>query len=142
MSRFDKYESRVGGFRAKLEAALTGTPFGSPSGETEDVGVLRAVSLNASGRVVIGTGGQSGFVGVICPVRPMAAGEAIDVMTAGEIADMTETDGTASTAGINYYAAADGSVTATGVVTGFPYVGSTVEVGRLVVRAGMKPAGA
>lgn len=137
MSRFDKYEPRVGGFRAKLEAALTGTPAGHPLGETGDVGVLRAVSLNASGRVVIGTAAQSGFVGVICPVRPMAAGETIDVMTSGEIGDFTETDETASTAGTNYYAATDGQVTTAGSST--PYVGTTVEVGRLVVRANALP---
>lgn len=127
MSRIDKYEPMGGGFRAPLNAAIT----------TPDVGKVQAVSLNASGRVVIGAAAAAvGIKGVICPVRPMAVGDVIDVMTDGEIVEFTDTAGGASTAGTDYFAAfATGAVNTT--ATGAPqYVGHTVEVGRLIVRVG------
>lgn len=123
MSRFDKYDPYDGGFRARLNAALT----------SSDVGKIRAVSINSSGRVVIGGAGLIDIRGLICPTEPMAAGAAIDVMTDGEITDATETAGTAFTAGALVYAHADGTVDDT--VTAGKAMGFTVETTRVIVRA-------
>ena len=142
MPTYDKYDPIAGGFRAKLNAALTltnGSFFG-------------AVSLNASGRVVVGTAGQTGLVGVViknvargpitqwnttiqgaanpnAPIGAMA-GDVVDVMTDG---DITGLDKTAFPAGSKVYAAADGTISTTGG-TGKFLIGFTVEAGRLVVR--------
>lgn len=144
MARYDKYEPIAGGFRALLGAALTLTNGG--------IGPV-AVSLNASGRVVVGTAGQSGIVGVLVknvargPVGPWGtslsggtpnanapigaqAGDAVDVMTNGEIVDL---DTTAFPAGSKIYAAADGTLSTTGGAGKF-LIGFTVNAGRLVVR--------
>lgn len=123
MSRFDKYDNRDGGFRAPLAAATV---------VTTDRGKVWAVGLDAQGRVVKGAG-VTGIVGVICPVRDMAAGDRIDVMTDGEITDFTLQNGTAAAAGTKYFgvaASGDYNTTATGTLLGY-----TVEAGRLVVRA-------
>lgn len=144
MAKYDKYEPIAGGFRALLGAALTLTDGGiGPVG----------VSLNASGRVVVGTAGQSGFVGVLVknvargpvgpwgtslsggtpnPNAPIGAqqGDAVDIMTNGEIVDL---DPTAFPAGRKVYAAANGVVSVT-AAAGSIQIGHTVEAGRLVVR--------
>lgn len=144
MARYDKYDPISGGFRAKLNADLVLTD-GS-------VGPV-AVSLNTSGRVVIGTGGSSGIVGVLVknaakgPVgrwgtsltggtpNPNAfigalAGDVVDIMTAGEIVDIPLTP---LVAGSKVFAAADGTLSAT-AGAGKIQVGYIVEAGRLVVR--------
>lgn len=137
MGRYDKYEPIAGGFRAPLAADLT---FDS-SGEFGP----KVVSLDANGRVVVGTAGASGAVGVLVKNVPKypglgnvpgqvnvavpiggKAGDIVDVMTSGEIVDIT-----GLTAGTVYYAAANGDLT---VTTGTARVGHTVEAGRLVVR--------
>lgn len=122
MSRYDKYDPVSGGFRAKLNAAIV----------TANAGKLYAVSLNASGRVVIGGTALGDLVGVICAVEAMAAGEVVDIMQAGEVANATETAGTAFTAGAKVYAHADGTVDDT--ATNGLKIGTTVELDRLVVR--------
>jgi hypothetical protein len=122
VSRIDKYDPVSGGFRAKLNAALAAA----------EVGKLKAVSINGSGRVVIGGGATTDLEGVVCPVRAMAAGEPIDVMTAGEMADATETAGTAFTAGSRIYGHADGTIDDT--ATAGKLLGYTVELDRVVVR--------
>jgi hypothetical protein len=101
--------------------------------------------------VVVGTGGQSGLVGVLVknaargpiyqwnqtlqgavngysPVGTQA-GDVVDIMTAGEIVDL---DPTAFPAGSKVYAHADGSVDTT--ATAGTLIGHTVNAGRLVVR--------
>jgi uncharacterized protein DUF2190 len=123
LSRYDKYDPYDGGFRARLNAALT----------SSNVGKIYAVSINTSGRVVIGGTGLIDIRGVICPTEPMAAGAAIDVMTDGEITDATETAGTAFTAGALVYAHADGTVDDT--ATSGKAMGFTVELDRVIVRA-------
>jgi len=146
MARYDKYEPIAGGFRARLNAALTLT--------NGSIGPV-AVSLNATGKVVVGTAGQSGMVGVLVknaakgPVgswgtnllggTPNAyapvgaqAGDVVDIMTNGEIVDLDTDD---FPAGTRFYAAADGSLSATAAEGSIP-VGWTVEAGRLVVRVG------
>jgi hypothetical protein len=136
--RYDKYDGVTGGFRGKLAADLTVDSEGSTG--------VRAVSLNASGRVVVGTAGASGFVGVIVKNVPFypslgsipgaanlavpvggKAGDVVDIMTDGEIVDVA-----GLAAGTKYYAAADGTLNTTNTN---PYVGHTVEAGRLIVRA-------
>jgi hypothetical protein len=141
MARYDKYDPISGGFRARLNAALTLT----------NGGYFGGVSLNASGRVVAGTGGQTGLVGVLVknvakgplgpwftttngtpnPYAPIGAqaGDAVDIMTNGEIVDI---DKTAFPAGSKVYVHADGTIDTTG--TAGTAIGYTVEAGRLVVR--------
>jgi hypothetical protein len=143
MPRYDKYEPIAGGFRAKLQAALP----------LVNGGFFGAVSLNASGRVVPGSGGQTGIVGVLVknvargpigqwdtrlnggtpnPYAPIGAQalDAVDIMTMGEIVDL---DKAVFVAGSNVYAAADGSLSLTSG-TGKTLIGHTVEAGRLIVR--------
>lgn len=122
MSRYDKYDPFDGGFRARLNAAFVAT----------NAGKIYAVSVNTSGRVVIGGTGLIDIRGLICPTEAMAAGDAIDVMTDGEIADATMTAGTAFAAGTLVYVHADGTVDQT--ATSGKAVGFTVEVDRLIVR--------
>ena len=121
-AHYDKYDPISGGFRAPLAAAIADV----------DPNVVRGVSLDANGRVVVGTAGNSGFVGVIVAHRGMAANEIVDVMTAGEIVDVA-----GLVAGTAYYSAADGTLNATAPATGVNAnkVGHTVEADRLVVRA-------
>lgn len=144
MARYDKYEPIAGGFRARLNAALSLT-----NGSIGPVGV----SLNASGKVVVGLSGQSGLVGVLVknvakgpvgqwgtdlrggtpnPYAPIGAqaGDAVDIMTNGEIVDLDTTD---FPAGTKFYVATDGTISDTSA-TGSVLIGWTVEAGRLVVR--------
>lgn len=140
MPRYDKYDPISGGFRAKLNANLTLTAGG----------FIGAVSLNSSGRAVVGTAGQTGLVGVCvknvaqgpvgqwgspgggtpnpnAPIGAMA-GDVIDIMTSGEIVDLDPTDFPAGSA---VYAAASGELSTDDAGT---QVGWTVEAGRLIVR--------
>lgn len=120
MARIDKYESLSGGFRAPLAADYVGsaTPVG--------------VSLNSSGRVVLGgVGNTVGSVGVLCKPDSAKAGSIVDIMTDGELVEF------AGAAGTVYYAdpttgAINTTVPGAGV-NGFR-VGHTVEATRLIVR--------
>lgn len=120
--RYDKYDPVSGGFRAPLNAAIV----------SADVGKVLGVSINTSGKVVIGGAAIADIVGVICAVRAMAANEIIDVMTAGEITDATYSGGGATATGDRVYAATDGntSTTNTGAL-----VGRVINVGRMVIRS-------
>lgn len=135
MARFDKYDPVSGGFRCKLNAAIAAV----------DVGKVYAVAVNGSNRVIrTGIGATADIAGVICAVRPMDAGEAVDVMTAGEIVEMAETAGTALTAGAKVYGHTDGTVDDTATTS--KYLGQVVEDGsvttskRVVIRVGLGPA--
>ena len=136
-ARYDQVEPHVGIVRAPLAAALT---FDS-NGEFGP----RAMSIDANGRAVVGTTGQSGFAGVCVKNVPMVPagrfsaaatvnhwmggrpGDVIDIMTQGQIVDCAGLP-----AGSEIYA-----VPATGVLTttaaGNVRVGYTVEAGRLIV---------
>ena len=119
MARIDKYEPNVGGFRAPLAADYVGsaTPV--------------AVSLNASGRVVLGAVGNTNMVGVLCKPDNAKAGDIVDIMTSGELVEF------AGAAGTVYYASATtGAISTTAPTTGANgyRVGWTVEATRLVVR--------
>lgn len=139
MPRYDKYEPIAGGFRAALAADLTF----DANGEFGP----KVVSLDANGRVVVGTAGQSGAVGVVVKNVPKypglgniagqvnvavpiggQAGDIVDIMTNGEIVGVEGLD-----AGTAYFAEADGDLT---VTAGTAKVGWTVEATRLVVRFG------
>lgn len=125
MSRYDKYDPFSGGFRAKLNAAVLAA----------NVGKIVPVSINASGRVVVGGATLDLIRGVICPVRAMAAGDVVDVMTAGEIVECTTTGGVAFTAGQVVYAHTDGTVDAT--ATDGLAIGQMIELDRMVVRVAL-----
>lgn len=81
--------------------------------------------------MIKGTGGQSGFIGVVCLTKKRYANEIVDVMQDGEIVELT-----GLIAGQKYFAAADGNslVPASGTITGLRLVGWTVEATRMVVR--------
>lgn len=121
MSRFDKYDPYDGGFRAKLNAAILAA----------NAGKIYAVSINSSGKVVIGGTGLVDIRGLICATEAMPAGAAIDVMTDGEIAEAMTTGGVALTAGLQY-CHTDGTVDS--VSTSGKAIGFTVELNRLIVR--------
>lgn len=123
MARYDKYDPISGGFRAKLAADWA----------KADEGIPFAVSLDANGRIVKGTAGQSGLAGVLVvdktpgTISHKKAGDVVDTMTAGEIVDC---EGLA--AGTAIFTAATGVLSAG--AAGNLAVGHTVEAQRLVVR--------
>jgi hypothetical protein len=128
VSRYDKYDPKVGGYRAQLAANW-------PDSLVEHV---VGVGHDAEGRLVVGSG-VTGIKGVVVLTKARKAGEIVDVMTSGEIVEFGPNDGTAE-AGVDfgdpatdYFAAADGDVTDTGGVGAF-YVGHTVSGQRLIVR--------
>lgn len=142
MARYDKYEPIAGGFRAPLGADLVF----SSAGEFGP----KAVSLNASGRVILGTAANSGGVGVVVKNVPKypslgnipgqinaavpiggLTGDIVDIMTSGEIVGVT-----GLVAGTTYYAAANGDLQTAPPAAGVNgyRVGHTVEATRLIVR--------
>jgi len=139
MARYDKITQT---FRAPLNAAW---PAGSALG---NVGRVTAVSLNTSGRVVVGGAAATDIVGVVVVDGPKAVGDIVDVMVAGEIVECTTTDITAMSPGDQVYAATTGQLSDT--ATANKKVGLVVEVnstsggsgGRLVVNCGGSGTGA
>lgn len=125
MARIDKYQPETGGFRARLAADWL----------EADIGAIIAVSLDTNGRVVKGAGTQ-GIVG-ICVLQNFSrtkAGDQVDVMTSGELVEVTGLTGQA--AGKKMYMAANGTISATvpgAGVNGYK-LGQIVEADRLVVR--------
>lgn len=137
VARIDKYDGKVGGFRAPLNAAWSATS--GPAG-VSDLNRVTCVALNGSGNIIRATT-VAGVVGVIIVDHAMAAGEPIDVMTSGEIVDLAAADlqaATAPVAGTKYYFdATAGRLTATAPTpagTNGVLIGTTVEATRLVVR--------
>lgn len=143
--RYDKYDPISGGFRAPLNADLTLDGEGSSG--------VKVVSINSTGKAVIGTAGQSGFCGVLVKNVPLTpslgsiagvvnaavpigakAGDIVDIMTHGEIIVPT-----GLAAGTRYFAKSDGTLST--LATDGPYVGHTVEATRLIVRAVGAPVG-
>lgn len=121
MARYDKYDPKDGGFRARLAA-----DFAEANLET-----TLGVSLDVNGHVVIGNGGNTDIVGVLVLAEAHPSGTVVDVMTDGEIVEFVGDPGT------DYYSAADGTISANpdvdGVGTGVR-IGHTVEEDRVVVR--------
>ena len=143
MARYDKYNPISGGFRAKLAADFT---------TVANFGKVYAVSLNASGLLVIGGAGGTGVCGLLVLTEARFANDVVDVMTQGEITDLntaaTPFDNfmaagvvAAPVAGKKYFghAAADGAID--DVATANYAVGYTVEATRLVVRVANHAAG-
>lgn len=140
-ARYDQVEPHVGIVRAPLAANLTF----SSDGEFGP----KAVSLDANGRVVVGTGGQSGITGVLVknvPTMPAGlatssqvinnwmggrAGDIVDIMTQGQMLD------TGLPAGSKIYAEPDGDLVTNDGAGANIQVGYTVEAGRLVVLMGL-----
>ena len=136
MSRYDKYNPISGGFRAALNAAWTATS--GPSSAT-DLNRILVVGLNSSGKVIKTTTAATSS-GILILTGAKAANDIVDVMTDGEVVEISGTDmesGTAPTAGQKLYLNATASrLTSTAPAAGAAgfYVGQIVEVGRLVVR--------
>lgn len=120
MSRIDKVVPGVGSFRAPLNADIAAT----------EVGKAKAVSVNTSGRVVIGGAANADLCGVIIANEAMSAGDQIDVFRLAEFVEFTTTAGVASTPGAIYYGATTGDITTTN--TG-KALGRTVEAGRFIL---------
>jgi len=142
---YDKYDPIAGGFRARLAADLSLT-----DGAIGPVGV----SLDTNGRVVVGTAGQSGLVGILvknvargpayqwdtsvggaanafAPVGAKA-GDVVDIMTSGDIVNLNETN---FPAGSRIYVDAAGDLSVADDQDSIP-VGFTVEAGHLIIRLG------
>lgn len=131
MSRIDKYEPLTGGTRAPLAADWL----------LADLNKVVPVGLDANGKVVKGLG-NTGYVGIVVLTEQKFAGDIVDVMQDGDIAEFNSAG---FAAGSNFFAdAADnvvkigtGAQTNTAPVTaGSKKVGFTVEATRLVVRMG------
>lgn len=124
MARYDKYDPKSGGTRAKLAANLTKTSTGNPIG----------VGLDSSGNVVPGAG-NTGIIGVLCTTKNMLAGETVDVMRSGECVECASplVAGTVITADTTTGALGVTAASATKVA-----IGHTVEATRLVVNATIK----
>lgn len=116
-SVYDKYDPISGGFRVPLadDMDAADTPIG--------------VGLDSSGEVVPGAG-QTGVIGVVCLTKDKKAGDIVDVMTSGEIADAAGiAAGTIVTANTTSGVISDGAASATQTPVGF-----TAEASRLIVR--------
>lgn len=145
-ANYDKYDPISGGTRAKIATALPLT--------NGSIGPV-AVSLNSAGRVIVGTGGPTGIIGILVknvargplssnflttgdgtpnPYAPVGVqpGDVVDIMQHGDIVGL---DKAVWLAGQKVYAAADGSLSFTSGAGKF-HVGWTIEAGRFVVRVG------
>lgn len=138
MSRYDKYNPVSGGFRVPLNAAMNAT---SGPASVTDLNRILVVGVNGSGRAIKATTVALAS-GILILTGAKAAGDVVDVMTDGEVVEISGTDmqgGVAPTAGQKLYLDTTASrltSTAPGVgVNGF-YVGQVIEAGRLVVRCG------
>lgn len=98
MARFDKYDPISGGFRAKLKSAITVST-------AADKEKLFGVSIEAATGLVVLGGAATAIRGVINVRESKAAGDMVDVMTSGEIANFNFlNDGTTPTVlGTPYY---------------------------------------
>lgn len=127
MARFDKYDPVSGGFRAKLGFAIPAA----------DVGTVFGVRIDSSGIAQKGTAATTpaDVRGVVCASQVMAIGDVIDVMTAGEIVDVSVAALTAGeVAYVNTTAANNGTLTDSATTNA--KVGHMVEAWRLIVRLG------
>lgn len=133
MARFDKYDPVSGGFRAKLKLAFTVTT-------AADKERLFGVSIEAATGLVLIGGATTAIRGVVNIRESKAAGDIVDVMTSGEIANFNFlNDGvTATVLGTPYYAdATTGALTATSTSNkqvGVLVADSVAGRNRLVVR--------
>lgn len=102
MSRYDKNDPKSGSFRAPLNAAMTATS--GPAGVT-DLWRIFVMGLNSSGRLIKATTTVLAS-GIYIAHGPQGAGQMVDCMTAGEVAEIDGADiqgGAAPTAGQKLY---------------------------------------
>lgn len=126
MARVDKTDSAVGVVRAVLNADLEDTVLDSVIG----------VGLNATGKIVVGSG-QTGIIGVLNPSRFFAAaGRPADIFVLADIVDIGKgANDPDLDAGKPVYADnTTGVLSHTGA--GGTYVGYTVEADRLILNLG------
>jgi len=118
MARIDKTDSAVGVTRAELAFDVEESAYNK----------IKAVGLNAAGRIVYGAG-NSGVKGIIISDRTTRkAGKVVDIFKLGEVVDCE-----GLTAGTTYYAdATTGDLTAT-AADGLVEIGYTIEAERLVL---------
>lgn len=126
MSRYDKYNPKVGGYRAPLAEDWL----------AEDVEKCIGVGHDDQGRLVKGAG-NTGVKGICVLTMVRKAGEVVDVMTSGEVVEFEggsdgEPGKDLAKPGVNYFVSDDGSVGE----AGDHYLGHTVQAHRLVVRYG------
>jgi hypothetical protein len=130
VARYDKYEPKVSGGRARL--ANDWLP--------QDVDKVVGVGLNASGLVVKGAG-VTGILAVLICSKIERAGTVVDLMDKGDIVDFKyvgrpRVPFAGATPATAYYAAADGVVSATDTGT---YIGTTRDADYLPIN--VSPAG-
>lgn len=126
MARFDKYDPVSGGFRV----ALGWAPVAS------EVGDIIPVTVNGSGVAIKTTAATDICEGVVCMSSLLNQGDKVDVMTDGEIVDVTANDGVtgAATGAVAYAGAGVVNVTAPGAGVNGTKIGRFIEAWRLVVR--------
>lgn len=124
MARIDKVVPGDGNFRARLGF----TPVAS------EVGDIIPVQINGSGLVVKAT--STACDGVIVLSSLLNLNDVVDVMTNGEIVDVTANDGvTGAATGASMYAGAGVlNTTAPGAGVNGVFIGKFVEAWRLIVR--------
>ncbi len=116
--RIDKYDPISGGFRGVLAA------------DVNEVDTPVGVGLDANGRVVVGVGNLPATKGVLQLTKDKKTGDPVDVMTDGELVDMTGlTAGTVITANNATGVLSTAAPSATQFEVGF-----TAEADRLIVR--------
>jgi len=138
MSRYDKYDPMVGGFRAPL-AANFGYTSSLPDKAHADLSKVHAVGLSTAGLIGKFATAFPKFCGLLILTRPMAAGDIVDVMTDGEIVDLVDGEiKGADTLGPGTALFADTTGGGTNLLTttsaAMIPVGFTVEISRLIVR--------
>jgi hypothetical protein len=133
ISRFDKYSNISGGFRGKLKVAFTVTT-------ALDKERIFGVSVEAAtGLIVIG-GVAAAIRGIVNIRESKAAGQMVDIMTAGEVIDQffLNDGSTATVLGTTYYVDnVTGALTATSTSNksvGVRVVDDIGDKGRMIVR--------
>ena len=124
MARIDKYDPKDGGFRAKLGFAPV----------AGDVGSVIPVDIDGNGLAQRAAAASADARGVICLSSLLAQGDPVDVMTDGELVDVTTDDVAGAAAGASISVSTAGA-TADAAGTGRS-LGFMVEAWRLVVRVG------
>lgn len=118
MARYDKYDPKVGGFRAFLAVDWL----------KADLNKVVPVGLDVNGHVVKGPG-QTGILGVLVLTRViLAADEPVDVMTDGEIVEFPTAAAPAAPGTVIYGAGVGVSGTVDGVTVVEYEVGARADV--------------
>jgi len=125
MARFDKYDGKTGGFRARLGFAPAAS----------EVGDVIPITINGSGLAVKGS--ATACDAVICLSSLLNQNDPVDCMTRGEIVDVSASADniTGAATGATMYSAAAGAIntTAPGAGVNGVRIGKFVEAWRLVV---------